>query len=387
MRIAVIQSSLNMLGGAEKLCIIAIKALQEAGHRVTLVSVDKTDWPLMQKRYNVNCSVNRELYLIPNILETSSMISRMIITLFALYANPALWRLKRDHDVVLNMSGDIICLAEDAAYVNALPLKAAFDYQEILPRRNFLWRFGSKAYGLFLGTQNKLNQGRFLLTNSSFNAVMIKKYFGRSAVVVYPPVDVVALKHASEDVKTENIVVSVSRFRLGKNLEWIPRIAKNVQNAKFLIVGSRDKASTTAIGEISSVSHGMCVENRVELVVDRPFSDILGTLRRAKILLQTQRTEAFGMAVVEAMAAGCVPLVPRDGGPWFDILERGEGKYGFSYRSLDEAAKKIRMLLENEDLRAEVSARAAKRAMAFDSSIFEKKILRIVEKVYSWKKP
>jgi hypothetical protein len=40
------------------------------------------------------------------------------------------------------------------------------------------------------------------------------------------------------------------------------------------------------------------------------------------------------MSVVEGMAAGCVPVVSRCGGPWFDILDCKQGVYGFSYRSV-----------------------------------------------------
>lgn len=80
-----------------------------------------------------------------------------------------------------------------------------------------------------------------------------------------------------------------------------------------------------------------------------------------------------------------VPVVPRDRGPWFDILEEKEGVYGFSYGSIPEAAEKIRMLLENDELRTEVSARARRRALDYDSSVFESKILSVVKKVYSRK--
>lgn len=83
------------------------------------------------------------------------------------------------------------------------------------------------------------------------------------------------------------------------------------------------------------------------------------------------------------MAAGCVPVVPRDGGPWFDILGGKEGMYGFSYGNTAEAARKIRMLLQDDYLRTSVAARASQRAMNFDSSIFENRISKVVEIVYS----
>lgn len=87
------------------------------------------------------------------------------------------------------------------------------------------------------------------------------------------------------------------------------------------------------------------------------------------------------MSVVEAMAAGCVPVVPRCGGPWFDILEGKQGFYGFSYGNVMEAADIVKTLLKDENLRCEVAARARERAKVFDSSVFERNILKIVEKV------
>jgi len=89
------------------------------------------------------------------------------------------------------------------------------------------------------------------------------------------------------------------------------------------------------------------------------------------------------MSVVETMAAECVPLVPRDGGPWFDILEEKEDGHGFSNESILKAAEKVRMLLENDELRTELSARARRRAIGFDRSVLESKILSVAKQVYS----
>ena len=101
----------------------------------------------------------------------------------------------------------------------------------------------------------------------------------------------------------------------------------------------------------------------------------------AKVYLHTQACEAFGMSIVEAMAAGCVPVVPGYGGPWFDILDRRQGEYGYSYDSLEEAAEVIKTLIGNEAIRAAVSTRARTRSLAFDDSVFEVKMSSLVEKV------
>jgi glycosyltransferase involved in cell wall biosynthesis len=83
------------------------------------------------------------------------------------------------------------------------------------------------------------------------------------------------------------------------------------------------------------------------------------------------------------MAAGCAPVVPRDVGPWFNVLDQKQGKYGYSYSSAQKAADIIRILLENEGLRKEVSARAHERAAVLDSCVFERRILGVVEKTCS----
>jgi len=95
--------------------------------------------------------------------------------------------------------------------------------------------------------------------------------------------------------------------------------------------------------------------------------------------------EAFGIAIVEAMAAGCVPVVPRYGGPWLDILSCKQGLYGFSYSNLKEAAEIIKKLLNNEELRRSVALKVTRRASKFDSKIFERKIVNIVSRVYGHK--
>ena len=98
----------------------------------------------------------------------------------------------------------------------------------------------------------------------------------------------------------------------------------------------------------------------------------------ASVYLSTQPTEAFGMAVVEAMMHGCVPLSPRMGGPWIDILEEKQGWFGFGYSSALQAALFIQLLLSNEEMRIKISKRAKNKAESYDSTFFYTKMLRII---------
>ena len=372
-------ASLNACGGAERVCIAMINALREAGHTVTLATVDKTNWVLLKKRYGLACSPDREMFIIPNPFQTASNPSRAVLTLVALLSGSSLLKVKGKHDLVINTSGEIIDLMSDIVYVNAIPARMAHSFPDILPTKNVRWFAFSSVFDTFLRALDKLHSNSLFITNSKFNKNIIAKCCGQHALVLYPPVDVTEFAKLYKNKRRKNLVVAIARLRKGKNLESVVRIAQLTENVKFLIVGPSDKASETTLMEINELAVKLNAREKVQLLTNAPMSVLFQTLSEAKILLHTQSSEAFGMAIVEAMSAGCVPVVPRNGGPWLDILDQEQGKYGYSYGNIGEATEIIEMLVLNEELRAEVSERAHVRATYFERSTFENKIRNIVK--------
>jgi glycosyltransferase involved in cell wall biosynthesis len=57
------------------------------------------------------------------------------------------------------------------------------------------------------------------------------------------------------------------------------------------------------------------------------------------------RYEHFGIAVVEAMAAGLIPIVHKSGGTWTDIVG---GKYGRGFNSVDELIYHITATIDSQ---------------------------------------
>lgn len=352
---------------------------------MTLITTDKTNWPLLKEKYGLTCTLDNEFFLVPNMLATPSMTTRAAITLASYLVEVSKVKLKEKHDLLINTSGEVINLMEDIAYINAVPMRVAFNYPASLPITNNWWRCYSRVYDLLLNSVDGLNRHILLLTNSKFIEAIISKSLSRQAMVIYPPVDVEKFTPLFRRRERKDLVVTVSRFRPGKNLEVIPKIAKLVVTSKFVIIGPSDKASEATIKKITGLARRLGVQDKVQVLTNAPQSVLLQILSEAKVLLHTQFFEAFGMSVVEAMAAGCVPIVPNIGGPWLDILEQEHGTYGYSYGSLMEAAEKIDLLMKNEELRHKVSARANKRATTFTTPLFERKISQIVEQVYSKK--
>ena len=346
---------------------------------MTLITPDKTDWRLLRKRYGLSCSLDDEVFLIPGRLDTPSLTLRVIVTLLSYFIHIFDISLRKKYDLLINTSGEIINLTEDIAYINAVPMRIAYNYPKSLPLKNNLWKCYSRFYNLLLKSLDNLNTNIILLTNSRFNKDIINTCLKRQTKIIHPPVDVKEFKPSSRLRKRGNLVVTVSRFRPGKSLKSVLQIAQHV-DSKFLIIGPSDKASETTKETITRLSKEYRVQDRVQLLTNKPRSVLVKVLSEAKIFLHTQFYEAFGISIVEAMAAGCVPVVPRYGGPWFDILAGKQGRFGFSYGNPAEAAEIINLLLSDEDLRRAVSTRASARANVFDCSIFERKMVDIVQK-------
>jgi glycosyltransferase involved in cell wall biosynthesis len=384
MRVVVVHPSLNRGGGAEKVCLATIRALMRGGYWVKLATVERTDWRFLEERFGVVSRPSEEAYIMGR-MPIRGKFSQAVFTL-SFFLSELVYRMVKDEDaVVVNTYGDLVESAADVSYINALPVRFMHKYPECGFSTGIVWRAVAQAYGFCLRIVDRLFRGSVLLTNSTFMQGVVRRHLGRDSLVVFPPVDVKKFGCDVKDGDRENVVVAVSRLRLGKNLVLIPRVAKLVENVEFVIFGLADQASQDAVVALTEAIKDSGVEDRVRLLINQPLGKLVDVLGSAKVFFLTQHREAFGVAVVEAMAAGCVPVVPRDGGPWFDILDQKQGVFGFSYESGGEAAQLIERLLGDEGLRREVSVRACERAKVFVCSVFERKIVDVVNWVYQMK--
>jgi glycosyltransferase involved in cell wall biosynthesis len=89
--------------------------------------------------------------------------------------------------------------------------------------------------------------------------------------------------------------------------------------------------------------------------------------------------EPFGIAIVEAMASGCVPIIPTSCGAWRDVLESRQGYYGYGYGRYMEVPSYLAKL-EDEDTYLELARRAVERAKQFGAESFRRKILEALSR-------
>jgi alpha-1,2-mannosyltransferase len=383
MKVAIAHHSLNIPGGAERLCMTLVEALQRRGHDVMLVTVEKTDWSIVQRNFGKIVMPWGERYALK--MRVSDDLSRMPVTsvYFALYVLQLLvskWR--EDCDLVVNTFGDVVHSIADVAYVH-FPLRAALKFSQIPAfTRQSLWRAAAPLYDSTMAFLDQCFPGT-LITNSQFTEGVIEEVLSRKALVVYPPVDVRVFSKRVRRRKTGSLVATVSSYTPKRHLDQVPLIAKHSRSARFIVMGKADEYSAAVLSQLRSRIRALHVEDRVTLLMNVPSNEFMDVLSRAKVYLHVMPYDHFGISVVEAMASGCVPVVHRSGGPWLDILDSRQGEYGFSYTSASEAADFIDKLIGDESLRRTMASRAFRRAKEFDRPVFMERMVEVVERLAS----
>jgi len=388
MSIAIIHDSLNNFGGAEVLALGLAKALKEMRYRVDLYVREKTDWNRVGKLspYThdvIDCEYVLPPYrasLLPTTYETFlTWISRDIINYNLIIKN-------KKYDVTIITKPSFVPVFADIIYIHFpmfIPGFESFYYPNIF-LHSVLKRMFFAPIALLERTLiylfSNLDYKPLVLTNSTFSSLVIKKFLNVNPLILHPPVVVERYLRLAMNKQRDDLVVTISRIDPSKNLNMIIDIAKRVRNAKFIIIGTLSSCSylRALIKEIKK-NH---LEGRIRILIDISEEQKMNLLRKAKIYLHTMKYEHFGIAIVEGMAAGLIPIVHKSGGPWIDIIERG--KYGFGFENLEDVANIIEFVLGlDTNTLSELRSSIVEKAKVFSFNNFKLKVSKIIEKVAS----
>lgn len=288
----------------------------------------------------------------------------------------------RGKGLVVNTVANSILIPSDVAYIHFLHFSVAIPNMHHLARS---WRVS-------LTTMDKIGavirarvlrymllSSKIILVNSSFTKRVVKEILGLDSLVNFPPT---IIKHEQNlsSLKRKNCVVTISRFSKEKRLERILAIAEKVKDAKFYLIGLL--WDVEYYQKLVMMAKKLSLDNIVFLP-DLPRDKLIYHLRRSKVYLHAMPYEHFGLAVVEGMAHGLIPMVHKSGGPWENVLGGIQGRYGFAYEHEDEAAFYINELLDNEQLRTKISERSSERALMFSEKRFKQRVKDIVQSIYS----
>ena len=372
MKVGIIHHTLNSCGGGELLSLTMAKALKEHGFEVTYYTTQKTDWNYVNTVLGVSFKPDREKCVFKIKIPYFGIYQRLIAGFF----NQAI----KECDLVVNTHGDVMPFVN--AHVTYMHYPTFSLWYENPVNVKYLRSVFWKTYFIPYYTVQKYLIRKItglILTNSRFSAKAIEKHVGRKAAVVYPPVNIEPYLKLLKNPSRENIVVTVGRFTPEKRYEVVLEVAATTPNIKYVIIGSiSNRLNKQYYSKIAKMIKSKRLNN-VILMPNLPFKSKLEILSKAKIYLHTMVNEHFGIAIVEGMAAGLVPVVHMSGGAWEDILDGKQGVHGYAFRDVDEAVEYIENLVSDESLRREIVLNNSKHVWKFSSKKFEEKIVKIVE--------
>ena len=245
-------------------------------------------------------------------------------------------------------------------------------------RGRLVWRLHKALFPRLYLTDRK-PENWLLIANSIVTRRHVAETFHvdvEDVALLNPPVAARRINEVwrNSSLKKENLIVCVGRFEPEKGftevLQALARLKKSV-DVKLSLIGFAydERHLLKAIRELG-------LEENVELLVNAERGALINRLLRAKALVHPAPHEPFGIAVVEGMAAGCIPIVRRGfNGPWLEITK--EGKYSFGFSSLGELADVMEKVIEfydSFDVEAIVS-----RALEFDEAEFKRKFINLFE--------
>jgi glycosyltransferase involved in cell wall biosynthesis len=197
------------------------------------------------------------------------------------------------------------------------------------------------------------------IANSTVTQQRIKKYYGRSSTVVYPPIDVERFTPPPSGPRAGYIIwgrhVPYKRFDLAIE-------ACNKLGAPLTIVGSGP--DTERLKKLAGPT--ITFTGRVS------DAELVRLAQSAKAFLFPNE-EDFGMSAVEALAAG-TPVIAYAKGGALDIVQDGETGVLFKQQTVESLIAAIKRF---EGLKFS-PATLHRKAKRFDKGLFDTKILKIV---------
>jgi glycosyltransferase involved in cell wall biosynthesis len=193
---------------------------------------------------------------------------------------------------------------------------------------------------------------------------------GRNLVTIANGIDLTRYANSGNSNRDQKvpIILATGRISVQKNYESALRAIELLKDRQFEFwIAGKDELS----GEMQKLAKELGVEDRVRFLGFQ--ADIPSLLNQADIYLLTSRWEGFGLAVVEAMAAG-LPVVCSDVPGVREVVRSQSGGSDGSTSgaflvdpsSPQAIAQSLATLLDDPKLRRSMGERSREKAQEFD---------------------
>jgi glycosyltransferase involved in cell wall biosynthesis len=239
--------------------------------------------------------------------------------------------------------------------------------------------------GKSLINRMKLFRINEVICNSHFTKRFIDKEYGVNSRVVYPPIDIESI----EPRKKENVILSVGRFSQLTQIKKQDVLITSFKRLhdkcgkgwRLILAGGAEIGADKYLEKLKK----MITDYPIEMIKSPDYKKLLSLYGKAKIFWSASgygadeekeplKVEHFGMTVVEAMAAGAVPIIFNAGGHR-EIIKDGKNGYLWNKGQLVKLTEKI--VKDGENLKS-LANNAYKDSKKYGYERFKKSIESIL---------
>ncbi|RLC54013.1 MAG: hypothetical protein DRH79_01975 [Candidatus Cloacimonadota bacterium] len=199
-------------------------------------------------------------------------------------------------------------------------------------------------YGALL-TRSGGKRVKYILKNADI--IIANSDFSRNEIKKLENIDVKVISHGIENtlsfektITRDDVIVTIGSLKKDiyklKGVDTFARAVTQV-GVKAIAIGEFDKQ---VYAELKSINP------ELELPGFLPQNEITAILKNAKVYCQLSYRESFGVALLEAMALGCIPVVTKNG-----ALPEVVGDVGFyvEYGDVNKTADAISKALKSNN--------------------------------------
>jgi alpha-1,2-mannosyltransferase len=352
MKIGLIQSVIGAGGGYDKVLFSLLEKLSTTNHAVTIYTLGK---PLVK---------------IPSKFKVQVFLPLRIpfFGIYQTFLDSKLIKQAKNEDIIINLTTNILAANKNQKTIFLYKNFSLANNKNVTSKYNHgFWKLYYQPYKIILNKlKNKLeNENIKIFGSSKFVVEKMIKILNCSVKVLYPPVETESFKN---DYDNKSGIISVSRFAREKNLEFMISIMTEI-NEDLEIIGSAISKNNNYIKSLKK----LIKSNNVKLLINIPREELISHVKKSKIYFHTSN-ETFGISIVEAMSAGCIPIVPNSGGHKetvpFDELR-------YEINNYDEASLKLKLACEGKF--DHYLPKIKSHAETFNKTVFQSEIIKEIE--------
>ena len=377
-RALIIHALFDILGGGELFALRLAQALIEQGFDVEILTATPVDQVKLREIYG---DIKLPRVKVRRVKETEYLsrlfpgrlvrLRRLII--YRKYLS-FIEKARREFDIVFDTQSNLPTPA-DISYIH---------FPALLPtkRGGLYWTIYNHLVNA-LAWKLKIPRSGRVLVNSTWTAHIVYLVYGVVPEVLYPPVDVEYFSEAASSESRDRLIITISRFTPEKELDKILDIAKNTPDYHFIIAGSTGPGSEKELSLLKAKKERLGLFN-VEFKPSLPRHELRRLLSEAMFYLHPPFIEHFGIAVIEAMSAGLVPIVYKDGGVWYDIVSKVSNILG--YNRVEDVLRIIRTLEGDRNFYFELRKKSIEVSKIFNYENFKENLMEKIEYILRIKK-